>query len=370
MSKKRILVAMSGGVDSSLTAVILKKQGYDVIGVTMRIWSTDKPELLSQRYNTCCSPSDVDDARKIAEQYDFPYYLMDCEVDFEKEVIDYFCNEYANGRTPNPCILCNSQIKLGTLLIKAKAMGAEYVATGHYARVIYDNKLDRFLLKKSQDQNKDQTYYLFNLTQEQLSHFITPLGEYTKSEVRKMAKEFGLKVADKPESQEICFVSDNKYENFLRNRLDKRFFKEGNIINTKGKILGRHKGIPFYTIGQRKGFGISHPTPLYVIKIDREKNQIVVGEDNETYSSSLIADEINLISIPELTNPMRARVKIRYRSPEAQAIIEPLSNNRVRIIFDEPQRAITPGQAVVFYDGEIVIGGGWIKLDTYVNNSL
>lgn len=361
MTKKRVLVAMSGGVDSSMTAILLKEQGYDVIGATMYIEAKFKSQSLSNKFDSRCSLRDVDDARMIAQQYGFAHHLIDCSNDFEKEVIDYFCNEYVDGRTPNPCVVCNSRLKLGTLLKKAKEMGADYLATGHYARVVFDEKLKRFLLKKPLDKNKDQTYFLFNLKQEQLAHFITPLGEYTKSEVRKMAKELGLKIANKSESQEICFIPDNKYENFLKTRLDSKLFKPGEIINTDGKVLGKHKGIPFYTIGQRKGLGISHPTPLYVIGIDKKKNQIIVGENRETYSSGLIAEDMNLIRLPELTKTISANVKIRYRSPEAKATIEPLGENSIHITFDAPQRAITPGQSAVLYEDDIVIGGGWIK---------
>ncbi len=350
--KKKVMIGMSGGVDSSVAAYILKQKGYDVTGVTMQIWQEDK-----EQEGSCCSLTDVEDARRVATKLDIPYYVINFKKVFDEKVIQYFIKEYLAGRTPNPCIACNRYVKFEEFLNKAISMDMDYVATGHYAKVDY--KDGRYLLMKSASKKKDQTYVLYNLTQEQLSKTLFPLEDITKEEVRAIAKELKLNVASKPDSQEICFVEDNNYGKFLEENSTLKT-KPGDIIDTKGKLLGRHNGIYNYTIGQRKGLSISSNKPLFVIDIDPINNQIVVGDDSEGFGKTLIAEDINLIAIEKLTEERRVSAKIRYAAQESLALIKPLEDDKILVKFDTPQRAITPGQAVVFYDGDIVLGGGTI----------
>lgn len=359
MKKDRVVIGMSGGVDSSVAAYLLKKQGYEVIGVTMQIWQ-DKDEDIKQKEGGCCSLSAVEDARRVANNLDIPFYVLNLKDAFNENVIKYFVNEYGRGRTPNPCIACNRYVKFGELLKRAFSLDAYYVATGHYAIIEYDEERERYLLKKSNAKAKDQTYVLYNLTQEQLKHTLMPLGKFNnKEEIRKIAKELGLIVAEKPESQEICFVEDDDYAKFVRENANYKI-KPGHFVDTNGNIIGKHKGITNYTIGQRRGLGIALGRPMYVVDIDAKRNLVVLGEAEEVFGRELIADDVNFISIKELKSPMKVKAKIRYNAKEEPAIIYPMPENKVRVVFEKPVRAITPGQAVVFYDEEIIVGGGTI----------
>jgi len=356
--KKKVMVGMSGGVDSSVAAAILLQEGYDVIGVTMQIW----PDMGEERQKTeggCCSLSAVDDARRVANRLGIPYYVLNFKEVFEEKVINYFKEEYLKGRTPNPCIACNRHVKFDSMLRKAEVMGIDYIATGHYAKVEYDEDSSRYLLKKSVTDRKDQTYALYNLTQEQLSHTLMPVGDYTKERIREMAKEIGLTVATKPDSQEICFVEDNDYGRFISENADCEIVP-GNFVDTKGNVLGRHKGIVHYTIGQRKGLGIALGKPVFVVEIDVHNNTVVLGDESEVFANALIASDLNFISIERLVEPIKVKAKIRYSARESLATVYPEENNKARVVFESPQRAITPGQSVVFYDGDIVVGGGTI----------
>lgn len=357
LEKKKVIVAMSGGVDSSVAAAILLEQGYEVIGVTMQIWQRDQED---ERSGGCCSLSAVNDARRVADRLGIAYYVMNFRDLFAEKVIDYFTNEYLRGRTPNPCIACNRFIKFEALLDKARGLGADYIATGHYARIAYDEESKRYRLYRAMDLNKDQSYALYTMTQDQLAHTLFPLWGVTKPEIRKKAAELGLMVADKPDSQEICFVSDNNYKNFLSQRLPAAKFKPGPIMNTKGEVIGRHEGLPYYTVGQRKGLG-ALGYPAYVVALDTQNNSVIVGRHEEVFQPGLIAAENNFIAIPELKEPMAVQAKIRYGAKPAPALIAPTDDGRVLVRFAEPQRAITPGQSVVYYRDELVVGGGIIE---------
>ncbi len=368
MSKRRkegntvkVVVAMSGGVDSSVAAAIVQQEGYQVIGVTMQIWPSDKRADEVDRFGGCCGSDAIDDAKRVAYKLGIPHYVVNFRDIFAQKVIADFCREYSLGRTPNPCIKCNQYIKFDALLERAKELGADFVATGHYARVEADTFNGRYLLKKGIDRGKDQTYVLYPLTQAQLGHTLLPLGDFTKERVRELAGELGLSVAAKPESQEICFIPDNNYHKFLEDYIPQAV-KSGPILDGQGGTLGRHRGIPFYTIGQRQGLGISAREPWYVIAIEQERNAIMVGRKEDVYANELIASRLNWITIAQLTQPIEAQAKIRYRHDEAEAVITPLDEDRVRVRFKEPQMAITPGQAIVFYDGDLVIGGGTIEI--------
>ncbi len=359
LDKKKVIVGMSGGVDSSVAAYILKKQGYEVIGVTMKVWQ-DTGEDYPEREDGCCGLSAVDDARRVAQKLDIPFYVMNFKSVFKEKVIDYFVEEYLNGRTPNPCIACNKYIKFEELIKKAHSLGAYYVATGHYARIIHDEKSHRYLIKKSDAEKKDQTYTLYNLTQEQLKYMLMPLGEISsKEEVRKIAKEIGLDVANKPDSQEICFVPEDDYGKFIEENADKAIVP-GEFVDLDGNVLGKHKGIIHYTIGQRKGLGISLGKPAYVVNIIPEKNQVVLGNNEDVFSNGLIAEKVNFITFDELKDPVDVKAKIRYTARAEDAIIKPLEDGKFKIEFIKPQRAITPGQAIVFYQDDILVGGGTI----------
>lgn len=359
MDKNKVVIGMSGGVDSSVAAYLLKKQGYDVIGVTMQIWQ-DKNIDLVEKEGGCCSLSAVEDARIVCNKLEIPHYVMNFKDVFEEKVIDYFIDEYGKGRTPNPCIACNRYVKFEELLRRTIGLGAYYVSTGHYARVVFDKDLGRYLLKKSDAVEKDQTYALYNLTQEQLSHILMPLGEFNnKDEVREIARELNLVVADKPDSQEICFVEDDDYGRFLQEHANYEIMP-GNFVDIKGNLIGRHEGITNYTIGQRKGLGLALGKPVYVVGINPKKNEVVIGDNEDVFSSELIANDINFISIDKLNEPMKVKAKIRYSFQEKTAIIQPYNDNEIKVIFENPVRAITPGQSVVFYDGDVVVGGGTI----------
>lgn len=356
---KTVVVAMSGGVDSSVTAALLAEQGYNVIGITMQLWDPEITEVAGD-FVGCCSLTAVEDARAVANKLGIPYYVLNFRNIFRQSVVANFCREYISGRTPNPCVVCNRKVKFEALLAKAASLGADFLATGHYARIRRAEVCGRYTLNKALDSHKDQTYFLYNLTQYQLAHTLMPLGRYTKDEVRRMAAERGLKVADKPESQEICFVPNNNYRNFLQENADSSAIQPGPFLDLEGRQIGRHQGIPFYTIGQRRGLGLALGERAYVVAIDPARNAVVVGPEEALERTMLIADDLNFVSITGLSGPEQAQAKIRYNSPPAPATITPLADGRVQVEFVAPQRAIAPGQAVVFYRDDYLLGGGTI----------
>ena len=355
---KRVLVAMSGGVDSSVTAAILKEKGHEVIGVTMQIWPHDTPQ--HEGSTGCCGLGAVEDARRVAEKLDIPHYVVNFRKHFQEDVIENFCAEYAGGRTPNPCIRCNEHIKFKHLRGKAKELEADFLATGHYARIEYDRARSRYIMRKGKDRNKDQSYFLYVMRQEELAETLMPLGDITKEKTRQIAADLELSVAERPESQEICFIPDNDYANFLRRRVPEAC-KPGPIFDKEGNKLGQHKGIAAYTLGQRRGIGIAYKEPLYVADIDCERNAVTVGTERDMYSDELTAKDANFIAIKKLHGPMAVTAKIRYNTREAEATISPMADGGVAVNFKDPQKAITPGQAVVFYKDDVVIGGGTIS---------
>jgi tRNA-specific 2-thiouridylase len=375
--RQRVVCGMSGGVDSSATAALLIEQGYDVIGITLKLWPQD---CVNRAEDKCCGPQAVTDARSVCDKLDIPYYLIDEAAEFQKHVIQYFADEYKAGRTPNPCVMCNQNLKFGRLIDRADQLGADFIATGHFARIEFSpdtngradlpvspderqlvptNPKGRYLLKRGRDSRKDQSYFLFSLRQDQLARILFPLGEKTKSDTREVARHCNLKTADKEESMEICFVPDNNYGGFLQsaNLVQKT---RGNIVDLHGHVLGQHDGIAFYTIGQRKGLGITTSKPVYVVELDAENNRVVVGDDSALDRDEFIADRCNWHPFDKLTKPIEVTAKIRYNHPGMAATISPLENNRVKVKLHSPQRAITPGQAAVFYQDDLVVGGGWI----------
>ena len=357
MSKGKVVVGMSGGVDSSVAAWLLKEQGYDVIGVTMQIWQ-DEDNVVQEENGGCCGLSAVDDARRVAASIGIPYYVMNFKQEFQKNVIDYFTEEYLNGRTPNPCIACNRYVKWEALLQRSLSIGADYIATGHYARI---DKLPngRYAIRRSATLAKDQTYALYNLTQEQLEHTLMPVGNYSKDQIREMAEKIGLQVANKPDSQDICFVPDGDYASFIEENADASI-RQGNFVTPDGKILGKHKGIIHYTVGQRKGLGLALGYPAFVLEIRPETDEVVIGTYEESLTYTLRANELNFMSVEDITEPIRVFAKIRYNHKGAWCTVEKTGEDEIICTFDEPIRAVTPGQAVVLYDGEYVLGGGTI----------
>lgn len=350
--KKKVAVAMSGGVDSSLTAALLIEQGYDVIGVTM---------TLSEESREAGGSTAIVDAKKVAEALNIPHYVVNYHKQFKDDVIKYFINEYAKGRTPNPCVRCNNTIKFGGLLEDCLKLGAEYVATGHYARIERDEEKGRYLLKKGLDERKDQSYVLYTLNQHVLKHFMLPLGNYSKEKTREMANKLNLPVANKPESQEICFIPNDDYKAYLKAKAP-HILKSGDIVDVEGNILGQHEGVPLYTIGQRKGLGIAAAHPLYVVGLDVKHNRVIVGENKEVFAKGLVAKNLNFITKDKFNEKFVTTARIRYGAKACQCTVEPLDNgNLAKVLFAEPQRAVTPGQSVVFYDDDIVVGGGIIK---------
>jgi len=352
----RVLVGLSGGVDSSATAALLKEQGYDVVGVTLKLWPQD---CVNRAEDKCCGPEAVKDARAVAHQLGIPYYLIDEAAEFQRSVISYFAEEYKAGRTPNPCVMCNERLKFGTLLTRADQLGAQFLATGHFARVEKDPATGRTLLKRGLDARKDQSYFLFSLKQRQLERVIFPLGGMTKSDTRDVARECRLKTAEKDESMEICFVPDRDYGKFL---LDAKLAAKhrGDIVDTQGRVLGQHEGVEFYTIGQRKGLGISSNAPLYVVELDALLNRVVVGDESLLARDELRVERCNWIPWDAPPGPMKVTAKIRYNHPGCAATVTPGAGDSATVKLHPPQRAITPGQACVFYDDDVVLGGGWI----------
>ncbi|MGH9900374.1 MAG: tRNA 2-thiouridine(34) synthase MnmA [Pyrinomonadaceae bacterium] len=365
----KIAVAMSGGVDSSAAAAILKEAGHELVGFTMQLWNQNRGLSADEHGDPlpsrCCSLDDVYDARRVAEDLGFPFYVLNLERDFERDVVRPFVASYLEGETPIPCVACNSRLKFASLDRLARSLGCDKVATGHYARVRHDRAAGRHRLLRGLDPRKDQSYFLWELTQEQLSHAMFPLGEMTKREVRDAARRRGLSVAEKSESQEICFVPDGDYAGFIDRYLEaegeeERAPGEGEIVDTRGRVVGTHRGIHRYTVGQRRGIGIAHPLPLYVVRVDAAENRVVVGEGEELLGTEFTAAGVNWVAFDEPREEVRSDVRVRYRHTAAPATITPLAEGRVRVTFDEPQRAITPGQATVFYRGDEVLGGGWI----------
>jgi tRNA-specific 2-thiouridylase len=369
--RQRVVCGMSGGVDSSATAALLIEQGYEVIGITLKLWPQD---CVNRAEDKCCGPQAVTDARSVCDKLDIPYYLIDEAADFQKHVIQYFADEYKAGRTPNPCVMCNQNLKFGRLIDRADQLGADFIATGHFARIersserefaLFENQsrltaaATRYLLKRGRDLRKDQSYFLFSLRQDQLARAIFPLGEKTKSDTREVARHCNLKTADKEESMEICFVPDNNYGGFLQsaNLVQKH---RGEIVDVHGHVLGHHDGIEFYTIGQRKGLGITTPKPVYVVELDPENNRVMVGDESALDRDEFVADRCNWHPFDKLTAPIEVTAKIRYNHPGAPATLTPLEGNRVKVKLHSPARAITPGQAAVFYQDDLVVGGGWI----------
>jgi len=368
LSTHTIAVAMSGGVDSSTVAAMLRADGQTVVGLTMQLWNQRRlaghegmPEAVQGR---CCSLDDVYDARRVAQTIGIPYYVVNHEERFERDVVRPFVHDYLSGRTPIPCSLCNNHLKFDQLLIIARQIGADTLATGHYARVEFDEKRGRWLLQRPADLAKDQTYFLFGLTQEQLSRTIFPLGGMTKPEVRELARKHGLALAEKPDSQEICFVPGGDYKRFLDAYLAEQGESlpdtSGELVTAAGEVIGEHHGIHNFTVGQRKGLGVATGSPLYVIQIKGDSSQVVVGSNEDLFSKTLRTKRINLIAVDDVPEPMRVSVKIRHRHEPAPATLQKSGEDELLVTFDQPQRAITPGQAAVFYDGDTVVGGGWI----------
>ncbi|MEA5084281.1 MAG: tRNA 2-thiouridine(34) synthase MnmA [Lachnospiraceae bacterium] len=356
MSKGKVVVGMSGGVDSSVTAYLLKQEGYEVIGATMQIWQ-DEP--VEPEDGGCCGLSAVDDARRVANMLDIPYYVMNFKNEFKCTVIDYFVDEYLHGRTPNPCIACNRYVKWQALLNRSMEIGADYIATGHYAKIEVFPKTGRYTLRMSDAKAKDQTYVLYNLTQEQLKKTLMPIGEYNKDEVRKIAEEIGLRVANKPDSMEICFIPDDDYGKFIEENSDKKI-SQGNFVDMDGKILGRHKGIVYYTVGQRKGLGIAFGKPMFVYEIRPKTNEVVLCENSSLFKTTVRANRVNFMAFETIEGEVRFEAKIRYSHKKAPCIVRVIDEDTIECVFDEPQRAITPGQALVVYDGDYVVCGGTI----------
>jgi tRNA-specific 2-thiouridylase len=357
--KKRVVVAMSGGVDSTVAAGLLKEQGYEVIGVTMNLYSLPRELCRSEELRACCGWQATEDAHQAAFDLGISHFVVDFRREFESSVIADFCREYGRGRTPNPCIRCNEHIKFRLLAERAGRLGADSLATGHHARAVFHRESGRYRLNKGLDKSKDQSYFLYPLTQEQLSRSLFPVGGMLKKEVRALARKWGLRVADKPESQEICFAPLGNYPDFLKKR-GKRAFVPGPIKDGEGGVLGKHRGIGYFTVGQRRGLGISGARPIYVVGIDGPTNAVFVGPQEDLFSKTLTASCLNWISIETLNEPLRMKAKIRYRHEDAGALVTPLRKGRVRVDFDWPQRAIAPGQSVVFYIRDAVVGGGII----------
>jgi tRNA-specific 2-thiouridylase len=358
--KQRVLLGMSGGVDSSVAGYLLREQGYEVIGVTMKVWPQD---CISRAEDKCCGPQAIADARGVAHSLGIPHYVVDEADQFERLVIDYFSSEYQAGRTPNPCVMCNEKLKFGNLWSKAAALGCDYIATGHYA--IIEHQTDRAILRKGIDPRKDQSYFLFSLRQPQLQRALMPLGRMTKQEIRKIAHSLGLKVADKIESQEICFVPGNDYKAFLRSHIGETEFHRGEIYDVDGTFIAEHDGIELFTIGQRKGLPGGSPRPRYVVDLDPKTNRVIIGDADDLVCDEFEIDRVNWhavagVSDPSYSEEINATVKIRYNHPGTPATVAALENHRACIRLHEPQRAVTPGQAAVIYDGDVVLGGGWI----------
>lgn len=349
---------MSGGVDSSVAAALLQEQGFEVIGITMDIYPLPKQDCDSPR--SCCGRGAIADANRVAAQLKIPHYVMNLRKSFQRWVVDNFCEEYAKGRTPNPCIRCNQYIKFDVLWKRAKKMGADYIATGHHANIFFDESSARFHLKKGRDPQKDQSYFLYTMTQDQLARTLMPIGHFTKQEVRRKAKELGLAVHQRPESQEICFIPDDDYTRFLGQKIPE-VFQPGPIVDTEDHVLGHHRGILHFTIGQRRGLGIAAHHPLYVLEIHPESHKIVVGETKHLYRKRLVVSQLNIIPRSSLSDPTSVTAKIRYKHKQASALLFPLDENKARLKFDTPQRAVTPGQSAVFYEDELVLGGGIIE---------
>ncbi len=357
----RVVVAMSGGVDSSVAAALLVAAGHEVIGVTLNVWPKLGAEEAVERPDACCSLNAVEDARRVADHLGIPHYVLNFREVFAERVIANFVAEYQRGRTPNPCIRCNEYIKFSALLHRVIGLDCDYIATGHYARVAYDPARDRYVLRRAVDAWKDQSYVLYVLTQDLLARTLFPIGDYPKSAVRDLARQFGLPVASKPESQEICFIPDKDYGSFIE-----RYLAEGSrpgpILDREGRELGQHRGIIYYTVGQRRGLGLSGPRPYYVIAIDPVRNAVIVGHEEDLYSDELLAEEVNWVSIAPPTAPITVTAKIRYRAPEVPAVVTPRADGTVHVRFARPQKAVTPGQAVVFYQGDELVGGGTIAV--------
>lgn len=356
---RKVVVAMSGGVDSSVAAALLQEKGYEVIGMTMNLYALPRELCLSEELRSCCGWEATEDAHAVAIHIGIPHFVVDFRREFERSVVTDFCREYSRGRTPNPCLRCNEHIKFKLFWERAKRLGADYIATGHHARVALSRSSGRYLLKKGKDKGKDQSCFLYPLTQEELGRTLMPIGNLTKPEGRALAEKWDLPVASRPESQEICFVPLGRYPEFLKERIPEAFLS-GPVQDTKGRILGKHQGIIHFTVGQRRGMGIAAAHPLYVVSIDAPRNAVIVGAEKELYRRRLLASRVKMISGERLEKPVKVRAKIRYKHEEAAAVVTPLTSGRVVVEFEKPQRAMTPGQSVVFYRRDTVLGAGII----------